>query len=141
MMDNADEGDGARSPPRNYRVGKGKPDKSKSWKKGKSGNPKGRPKGSKNLKTIARAAAKRTIPVTKNGRKRQLTYLEVGVEHLQLAVARGGRGAFREYVAFLERHLDPNETKLSMQDLTAQDQALLDYVFSRAKQLSKKGPK
>lgn len=140
-MDNADEGDGARSPPRNYRVGKGKPDKSKSWKKGKSGNPKGRPKGSKNIKTIARAAAKRTITVTKNGRKRQLTYLEIGVERLQLDVARGSRSAFRDYLAFLERNLDQNETKLSMQDLTAQDQALLDYVFSRAKQLRKKEAK
>jgi hypothetical protein len=133
--------DGAEPPPRNYRVGKGKPDKTKSWKPGQSGNRKGRPKGSKNIKTIARKAAKRTITVTKNGRKQQLTYLEVGIEHLQLAVARGSRGALREYIAFLERNLDPNETKLSMQDLTAQDQTLLDYVFSRAKQLSKKGPK
>jgi hypothetical protein len=136
-----DDADGSRRPPRDYRVGKGRPDKTKSWKPGQSGNRKGRPKGSKNLKTIARAAAKRTITVTKNGRKQQLTYLEVGIEHLQRAVARGSRGALREYIAFLERNLDPNETKLSMQDLTAQDQALLDYVFSRAKQLSKKGPK
>lgn len=126
---------------RDYRVGRGKPDKSKSWKPGQSGNRKGRPKGSKNIKTIARKAAKRTITVTKNGRKQQLTYLEVGIEHLQRAVARGSRGALREYIAFLERNLDPNETKLSMNDLTAQDQALLDYVFSRAKQLSKKRPK
>jgi hypothetical protein len=136
-----DDADGSRPPPRDYRVGKGKPDKTKSWKPGQSGNRKGRPKGSKNLKTIARAAAKRTTTVFKNGRRLKQTYLEVGIEQLQRAVAQGSRGALRDYLAFLERHLDPNETKLSMNDLTAQDQALLDYAFSRAKQLRKKGPK
>jgi hypothetical protein len=140
-MNPTDDKGGPPPPPRNYRVGKGKPDKSKSWKKGQSGNRKGRPKGSKNLKTIARAAAKRTVTVVKNGRKRKATHLEVGLEHLQLDVARGSRGAFREYVSFLERHLDSNETKLSMEDLTAQDRALLDYVFTRAALLKKKGPK
>ena len=34
------------------RVGKGRPPHSSRWKKGQSGNPKGRPKGSKNLATL-----------------------------------------------------------------------------------------
>jgi hypothetical protein len=140
LMDTIDD-DRPEAPRRNYRVGKGKPDKSKSWKPGQSGNRKGRPKGSKNLKNIARAAAKRLVTISRNGRKQKQTYLEVGIEQLQRAVAQGSRGALRDYLAFLERHLDPNETKLSMNDLTAQDQALLDYVFSRAKLIRKQGTK
>lgn len=35
----------------NYQVGYGKPPKHSRWKKGQSGNPRGRPKGTRGLKT------------------------------------------------------------------------------------------
>ena len=90
---------------RDYPVGKGKPDP-KKWnrKPGESGNSNGRPKGSKNLKTIVKASARRTITVTKGGRKRKLTVLELGMLNLERDVAQGNRNAFRDYFAILERH-------------------------------------
>ena len=125
----------------NYAVGKGKPDPAASWKKGQSGNPSGRPKGSKNLKTIVKASARRTVSVSKGGRKRKLTVMEVGMHNLEREVMQGSRRAFLDYLAILERYLDHNEARLSMQELVAQDQALLSYVFARAKLAANKGEK
>lgn len=125
--------DSGRDKSSGYRVGKWKPDPKFSWKPGQSGNPTGRPKGRKNLKTIVRASARRTITVTQGGRKRKLTVLEVGMLNLERDVAQGNRNAFRDYFTILERHLDQSETKLSMEELTAQDRALLDYVIARTK--------
>ncbi len=59
--------------------------------------------------------------------------------NLERDVAQGNRNAFRDYFAILERHLDQNEIKLSMEELTAQDQALLDYLVVRTKQTKNKG--
>lgn len=52
-------------------VGYGKPPKAHRFKKGQSGNPKGRPKGAKGLKTIARKLLTEKVSVrTGNGLKR-----------------------------------------------------------------------
>jgi Family of unknown function (DUF5681) len=42
--------------PNDYKVGKGRPPLSTRWKPGQSGNPKGRPKGAKNMMTCFREA-------------------------------------------------------------------------------------
>jgi Family of unknown function (DUF5681) len=47
----------------NYRVGKGRPPRRTRWKKGQSGNPKGRPKGAKNLTTIFATILKHKVEV------------------------------------------------------------------------------
>ena len=63
-----------------YEVGYGKPPKSSRFKKGKSGNPKGRPKGAKNrlpnlneerLKSIIIKEAYRPINVVEDGCRRR----------------------------------------------------------------------
>ena len=68
--------------PRHYEVGYGKPPKQHRFKKGQSGNPSGRPKGTKSskptlpeerLKDIVLAEADRTIPVYEGGRIVTLT--------------------------------------------------------------------
>jgi hypothetical protein len=61
--------------PPEYEVGYGKPPKNTQFKRGKSGNPKGRPKGSKNLPTLLHEALNQLVPVREDGRSRKVTAL------------------------------------------------------------------
>lgn len=81
--------------PKKYKVGKGKPPKSTQFKKGQSGNPKGRPKGSFNLQTIINKVLNEKVEITINGRKRKITKIEAVLTQ-QLNMAAKDPKAFRD---------------------------------------------
>jgi hypothetical protein len=56
-----------------YEVGYGKPPCQTRFKKGHSGNPKGRTAGDKNLSTLLSEALNERVVVTQNGRRRKIT--------------------------------------------------------------------
>jgi hypothetical protein len=58
---------------RDYGVGYGKPPHRTRFQKGQSGNPRGRPCGSKNLKTLLSEALNEPVVITENGRRRKIT--------------------------------------------------------------------
>src|SRR5260370_31225451 len=58
---------------RDYEVGYRKPPGHTRFKKGQSGNPKGRPAGAKNLSTLLSEALNEPVVVTENGGQRQIT--------------------------------------------------------------------
>ena len=60
-----------------YQVGRGKPPKHTRFRPGQSGNPRGRPKGAKNFRTILEAALSERVVVKDNGRQRSYSKLEV----------------------------------------------------------------
>ena len=53
---------------KDYEVGYGRPPKDKQFKKGQSGNPKGRPKGSRNFRTDLQEELQMQVQVTENGK-------------------------------------------------------------------------
>jgi hypothetical protein len=59
-----------------YEVGHGRPPKHTQFKKGESGNPRGRVDGSKNLATLIEQALERRVSFTENGRRRTITMRE-----------------------------------------------------------------
>ncbi len=67
-----------RKPPRkgDYEVGYGRPPKRGRFKPGQSGNPKGRPRGRKNIHTILEETLFRLVTITENGRKRKVPAIE-----------------------------------------------------------------
>ena len=69
------ESDGSEQPPAHEAVGYGNPPMERRFKK--SGNSKGRPKGSKNRKTIVKEVAKEMHVVRENGKRRRLSTLEL----------------------------------------------------------------
>lgn len=63
-------------PDNDYEVGYKKTPKHTRFRKGQSGNPNGRPKKSKNLKTVLKEQMTEVIPVKKNGKQVELTKQE-----------------------------------------------------------------
>jgi Family of unknown function (DUF5681) len=67
---------------RDYEVGYGKPPRHTRFRKGQSGNPRGRSPGAKNLKTLVSEALNQHVIVTENGRQRKVTKREAVVTQL-----------------------------------------------------------
>ena len=65
-------------PPADYRVGYGKPPLHTRFKKGNRGNPGGRPRRARNLKTLLQEALEeRVVVVTEDGRRRKVAKREL----------------------------------------------------------------
>lgn len=86
-------------------AGYGKPPVKSQFKKGRSGNPKGRPKKARNLKTELRESAAETVKVNVGGKPKKLsvyaaTLLVTGNEALQGDVRAG-----EKYRSAIEKHV------------------------------------
>jgi hypothetical protein len=79
-----------------YEVGFGKPPKANQFRQGSSGNPAGRPKGSKTVATIFHEVTRELIHVTQNGRDRTVTKLEAIMLQLTSKALSGDLKAMKE---------------------------------------------
>jgi len=114
-----------------YQIGKGRPPKSTRWKPGQSGNPNGRPKGSKNASTMAKAALGRKVAATVNGRRRQLTVVEIAYRRLGDKAMAGDQKALG-FLLLLANNMEPPETGSTDSVTTSeQDLAIITDYFRR----------
>ncbi|MER8918124.1 DUF5681 domain-containing protein [Mesorhizobium sp. M0761] len=72
----SNRGRGRSKEPDDYEVGYGKPPTEHRFAKGQSGNPKGRPKGKKNIRTMISDTLFAPIPIQQNGRTTTVPALE-----------------------------------------------------------------
>lgn len=86
-----------------YEVGYGKPPKSGQFAKGNSGNPNGRPKGSKNLACIVLRESRQPVRMNCPHGTRTVTKLEAIVMQLGNKAAQGELRATREFLPLVQR--------------------------------------
>ena len=94
-----------------YDVGYGKPPKHSQFKPGQSGNPRGRPSGSKSLSTLLRKALNERIEVNKGGKRIKRSKLDVAIEQLVNKAAGGDLKAFIQLSQHLVRLEDAEAAK------------------------------
>ena len=91
--------------PKGGKVGKGRPPEHTRFRKGTSGNLKGRPKGSKNLSTIIMDAANAQVTATIDGKPRKISKLVAAAMQLATKAASGDQramGGFLDWVDEIE---------------------------------------
>lgn len=72
-----------------YKVGYAKPPKQTRFRPGQTGNPKGRPKGSKNLKTLVEQELRQMVAIRENGRRSTVTKRKAIAKQLVKKAAEG----------------------------------------------------
>jgi len=118
------------------KVGYGKPPKATRFQKGKSGNPKGRPKSHKNFKPLSRVLrdlALKEVQGQLDGKPSKLTCMEAIVAKQMSEAMRGSIPAAKFIMGLIERHVPLN---LSIQELM-EDKPVFSWTAEDEKLISK----
>jgi hypothetical protein len=120
-------------------VGYGKPPQHARFKKGQSGNPKGRPKGAKNLDTLLMESVNERVTINENGVPRKVSKL--AIMHKQLA-NKGATGDLRALQMILQK-LEALESRslaiTGSDEFNEADKAIMKNLEERLKRVEKEG--
>lgn len=123
-----------------YQVGYGRPPLSTQFKKGQSGNPKGRPQGSKNATTLLKEALSEQVIVTENGRRRTITKKEAIVMQIVNKAASGDHRSIQllllNQLPLIERSVESSESAAARAQLLPPPQSA-DQKRARALEIAK----
>jgi hypothetical protein len=96
-----------------YEIGYRRPPLSGQFKKGQSGNPKGRPRGTRNFLTLLKKELDQSIVVNENGKKKTITRLQAMVKRIVAGALQGDQKALLTLVEILRRTGQFEEPDLS----------------------------
>lgn len=114
-----------------YKIGYGKPPENTKFKEGKSGNPKGRPKGSKNTYNLLNEILNQKLEVVENGKKIKISKKSAMLTQL---INKGVKGDIKAITALLP-HMLMADIKEEEKDqviaaLNRDDKAIIESYIS-----------
>ncbi|MDE0589078.1 DUF5681 domain-containing protein [Halocynthiibacter sp. C4] len=123
-------------PKKEYEVGYRKPPKSTRFKKGQSGNTRGRPRGAKGFNASLQKELERKVPVREGGREVRLSKAQIAAKRLAEKAMKGDMSALKmlglfdtelshraeREARYVARSSEPDET----------DEAVLGHFFELA---------
>jgi Family of unknown function (DUF5681) len=114
-----------------------RPPSLRQFKKGQSGNPKGRPKGAHNLKTDLAAIMEKRLPIRENGEQRLVSGRELMLLKLFEKAVTGDTKAITQIVGMLMK-LDTSDAPLSQPRIVSENDRTIVGEFLRRKSVSNK---
>ena len=112
-------------------VGYGKPPKATRFKKGQSGNPKGRPKGSRNFKTDVIATLEAPVQLKEKGRVKTVPTQWAALLRLREKALSGNARALDRLIELARTYNDENLPEAAAAALAPSDRAILDDYLRR----------
>ena len=116
-----------------YEIGYRRPPASGQFKKGQSGNKKGRPKGSKNFLTLLEHELGQTITVNENGKKKVITRMQAMVKRMVADALQGNLKSLMALVEILRRTGKFEENDSANQLPADYEEILNSFVQQRQK--------
>ena len=92
------------------KVGPGNPPKHSQWQKGQSGNPRGRPKGTRDWSVVAEEELAQMVTVTEGGKSRRLTKQQIAVKSLVNELCRGNLKAWPIILQMTDKIANDNDS-------------------------------
>ena len=123
--DKGNDGDGEST------IGYGKPPRSTQFRPGVSGNPRGRPKGSKNFATILMAVGRQKVKVSVQGKPRVMTRDEIAVMHLHNKADGGDMNAIKALLGAKRLFAESEEGEKTSTDTRERDEAVIRNFLNR----------
>lgn len=114
-----------------YEVGYGKTPKHTRFKPGRSGNPRGRPRRSRNLRTDLAEELRNRVTVREGGREMRVSKQRAMVKGLIAKAVQGDPRAIGKLVDLIERLFTVQEEHRPAAPLSAEERQVLDTLAQR----------
>jgi hypothetical protein len=115
-------------------IGYGKPPRRTQFVRGRSGNPKGRPKGFQNFVTLLHKIGRQRVRVTENGGSRYITKFEATMLQLMNKATSGDLKAIRDLLCWIRLLEDSEQTAIPSPVLLESDNAVMASIVERIRQ-------
>lgn len=108
-----------------------RPPAASRWKKGQSGNPSGRKRGSLNLRTDLIAELEEVIQINEGGSSRRITKQRALLKSLAARGIQGDARAANLILSLISRLLEPDQQSVLQEEMGPGDKAILDAYLAK----------